>query len=377
MSRPFQQVFDASPVISKNKGMNKILLIYDDYTELTTVEFSLKKVGFDVVAISSEFSTQEKLLSFNPEIVIAYGRGPKMTTIGVGRRLKEMGRWGGKAILIFPPGNKPDPQDLIRTRMDLLLEAPVPTVRLIQILAKMTNQDDQVLVEKLIKAAATEATNPSQSAAPGAGAKQDDKVIVTGQSQGADGEYAIGGGKTDKKNLSSTSFEMNLAEENIEKVREKVSGPSSVDPQAIAAKTKKNQFVLNPEGEKTSSSEDTAFDMAHPFLSETEKFPTAPQRQDQDPFLQMKKELDGPKEPLPSPGYKQIQNEIDQERAHLAERTKKYFEFTHGLKLQQESTLNRSKVRIEQKKLTLEWSATELQEQDQLRRKFTKALFKK
>jgi hypothetical protein len=40
--------------------MNKILLIYDDFAELNTVDYSLKKVGFDVISISSEFLIQEK-----------------------------------------------------------------------------------------------------------------------------------------------------------------------------------------------------------------------------------------------------------------------------------------------------------------------------
>lgn len=357
--------------------MNKILLIYDDYTELTTVEFSLKKVGFDVVAISSEFSTQEKLLSFNPEIVIAYGRGPKMTTIGVGKRLKEMGRWGGKAILIFPAGNKPDPQDLIRTRMDLLLEAPVPTVRLIQILAKMTNQDDQVLVEKLIKAAATEATVPGASTSGSAlSAKKDDTVLVTGQQGSADAPKMVTGA-AEKARTHPTSFEMNLAAENVEKVSAKKSASEDSDALPSEAGLKKTQFVLNPEAEKRAV-EEANFDTATPsFFTDEPGFVRPASSQNQDPFLQMQSELEQVNSTKPAPVDQHFQEEVDKEKAHLAERTKKYFQFTHGLKLNSESSLERSKVRIEQRKLILDWSATELQEQDELRRKFTKALFKK
>jgi hypothetical protein len=130
---------------------NKVLLIYEDYSELNSVQSTLKKVGFDCVGISSEFSTSEQVLSFNPDIVIANGKGPKVSTTGVGRRLKDMHRWNGKTILIFPPGIKPKPQDLIKIRMDVVLEAPVQLVRLIQVLANLTNQDDQVLIEKLVK----------------------------------------------------------------------------------------------------------------------------------------------------------------------------------------------------------------------------------
>ncbi len=326
--------------------MNKILLIYDDYSELTTVEFSLKKVGFDVVAISSEFSTQEKLLSFNPEIVIAYGRGPKMTTIGVGKRLKDMGRWGGKAILIFPQGMKPDPQDLIRTRMDLLLEAPVPTVRLIQILAKMTNQDDQVLVEKLIKAAATEATEAagSSSTAKSKSETKADSVFVSGKLEPGEETHTVIGAHeiSDKISADGPSFEMNLE---VEKLGEDSSSRSA----------KSQQFVLNPEAETIESDTDsensvTPFSLGNEPLKKTEgKAPTGPD----------------------------FKKEIEEAKKDLAERTKKYFQFTKQLTLRGKSSLQRADVRLAQKNLNSEWDPTEAEEQDDLRRNFVKALFKK
>lgn len=322
--------------------MNKILLIYDDYSELTTVEFSLKKVGFDVVSISSEFSAQEKLLSFNPEIVIAYGRGPKVTTIGVGKRLKDMGRWGGKAILIFPAGMKPDPQDLIRTRMDLLLEAPVPTVRLIQILAKMTNQDDQVLVEKLIKAAATEATEGNANPLTQQKLKGDDTVFVGGLANPSVDSQLVGG-KIDAlaKNQPNEepSFEMDL---NVEKIGEDTSS------------TKGQQFVLSPEPQLMdpveSVEEEKTFSMGSSISSSEQSAASA---------------------------ATQFKKEVEEVKKSLAERTKKYFEFTKGLRLNPESSLQRSRVKLEQKKLSADWAPQENDEQDDLRRKFTKALFKK
>ncbi len=161
--------------------MAKILLIYDDYTELNAVQFTLKKLGFDCLGISTEFGTNQQVISFNPDIVIASGRGPKVTTVGVGRRLKEMPRWTGKAILIFPAGHKPNPEDLIKIRMDVVLEAPVENVRLIQVLARLTNQDDQVLIEKLIKTMAQENTVKDPSFIVG-GKPASDSVYVGGNS---------------------------------------------------------------------------------------------------------------------------------------------------------------------------------------------------
>ena len=94
--------------------MNKILLVYEDYTDLMSVEATLKKVGFDVIGLSSEYSVAEQMLSFNPDVVVGSGRGGKVSSLGVGKRLKEMSRWQGKAILIFPANFKPTPQELLK-----------------------------------------------------------------------------------------------------------------------------------------------------------------------------------------------------------------------------------------------------------------------
>ncbi len=364
MSRPFHHEFDPRPVIFKNKGMNKILLVYDDYAELTTVEFSLKKVGFDVIAVSSEFSIQEKLLSFNPEIVIAYGRGPKVTTVGVGKRLKEMSRWNGKALLIFPSGVKPNPEDLIRVRMDLLLEAPVPTVRLIQILAKMTNQDDQVLVEKLIKAAAAESTEAATITQKGK-AKEDDKIFVEGKINTSDkGQLVPNSFSKEIVNRvgNTSSFDVNPDVESIgsDPENEKLETPnfSSID-----VDEKKSQFMLNPE--VNTPSDPSNFNTNRETTSENDGFSIAqmPQRPT-DSFQQAKNG--------PNP-----QQQVNEARNSLPARTKKYHEFTKKLSLNPKSSLQRSEVRKEQRAMSVDWDKSEHEEQDELRRKFIKGLFKK
>ena len=378
LAGPYHQKFDPRPAIPKNREMNKILLIYDDFAELNTVDYSLKKVGFDVISISSEFLIQEKILSFNPEIVIAYARGPKVTSIGVGKRLKDMSRWGGKVLLIFPQGNKPDPQDLIRARMDLLLEAPIPVTRLIQILAKITNQDDQQLLEKLIKAAATESVE-AQSQSNAQKVKSDKENFYVGGKTKSDNDtqYVVGPGekKTSTK-VDSGSFQMN--------------------PEVVAkAPGKKDQFTLAPEGE--SEKENASLKTDKPFLKDNEAFPEIPESlKNADPFQQMKNELESREssfekakkaaipeaatvKPLVPPELTdaKFKNELDEARNSLPNRTKKYFEFTKELKLNEESSLQRISVRREQNKLAEDWDKSTLDEQDNLRRKFTNALFKK
>lgn len=62
--------------------MKKVLLCYEDFSEMTQVQTILKKIGFDVMVSSSEFSLPEQVLSFRPDLVIGCGKGTKVSTIG-------------------------------------------------------------------------------------------------------------------------------------------------------------------------------------------------------------------------------------------------------------------------------------------------------
>lgn len=129
--------------------MNKILLVYEDYPDLMTMETTLKKVGFDVIGLTNEVSVPEHILSFNPDLVIASGKGPKVSSLNVGKKLKEMSRWAGKSVLVLPAGVKPQTEDFLKIRMDLLLDNPLQPYRAIQVIAKLLNRDEASLLERL------------------------------------------------------------------------------------------------------------------------------------------------------------------------------------------------------------------------------------
>lgn len=132
--------------------MKKILLVFEDYSELTTTEVYLKKIGFDVVGISNEVIINDQLVAFNPDIVVAFGKGQRVSTINIGIKLKDNRKFVGKVVLVMPVGVKPSPQDIIKMRMDAALEAPIDPLRLIQVLAKLGKLDTSSLIEKLKKA---------------------------------------------------------------------------------------------------------------------------------------------------------------------------------------------------------------------------------
>ncbi len=132
--------------------MLRVLLVFDDYTELALTETYLKKIGFDVVSVMNEIGIQEKILSFNPEAMVVSGKSAKVSSFSLGKRLKENLRYEGKVVLIVPKNVRPDPSELMRMKMDALMEAPIQPERLLQILGKYSGHSPDFLIDKLNKA---------------------------------------------------------------------------------------------------------------------------------------------------------------------------------------------------------------------------------
>ncbi|PIS10494.1 MAG: hypothetical protein COT73_09105 [Bdellovibrio sp. CG10_big_fil_rev_8_21_14_0_10_47_8] len=132
--------------------MAKVLLIFEDYTELALTEVYLKRVGFDVMGISNEMGITEKVLTFNPDVIVAFGKGPKVSSFSVGQKLRENFRFGGKAVIVVPKDLRPNPDQLMKMKVDAMLEAPIVPEKLIQILCRMTGLSSELYLDKFQKA---------------------------------------------------------------------------------------------------------------------------------------------------------------------------------------------------------------------------------
>lgn len=185
-------------ILPDNYHMLKILLVYDDFQELTNVEMMLKKIGFDVVGITSEFSLAEQLLAFNPQLVVAQGQSTKVSSSGVGKRLRESLRWDGHSVLIFYPNAKPSPADILKMRMDVGLEYPVEPTKMVQVLAQLGGLDSNHLLDKLIKNMAqdTSATSAA-STATSFSERRDDSVLVSGGKRDVESGMTLKGGNAE------------------------------------------------------------------------------------------------------------------------------------------------------------------------------------
>ena len=98
----------------------RVLLVFDDFNELSLTETYLKKVGFDVEGISNEARIYDHILSFNPQIMVVYGGGSKVSSVSVGQKLKDSLRFNGKSIIIMPNGVRPRVRPRVRLRTGFL-----------------------------------------------------------------------------------------------------------------------------------------------------------------------------------------------------------------------------------------------------------------
>ncbi|MBC7370891.1 MAG: hypothetical protein H7326_04955 [Bdellovibrionaceae bacterium] len=308
--------------------VHKILLVYEEYTELTSVQSALIRVGFDVLGITTEYTLGENVLSFNPDVVLTLGRGGKVSTLGVGRRLREMTRWQGKAILILPAGYKPKPEDFGKVRADMLLEAPVPIQRLVQVLAKILDMDEIATVERLNKTAEAIPTEEAPAIIPNLKLDgRDESVRVTGSALKDGKDRWTFDMDVDKSKKTKEPDLENLWKEltqDSELHHVKGSAPKAVGSEKVSFELRERQGIL----------------------SENE--------------------------------MQDVSKSISDGRKGEHERVSKYAKFTEKLtQFDPRKSLGKVAARKAQKELASSWNQGDIQSQDKARQEFTKALFRK
>jgi response regulator RpfG family c-di-GMP phosphodiesterase len=127
----------------------RILLIFDDFNELSKTETYLKKTSFDVLSLKNERSLGEQLLGFRPDAIVVYGNSNRVSSFSVGKKLKDNHKYQGRVILILPAGVKLSPEDLLKVRMNAVIESPVSPEKMLKLLAKQLNLNEAALLEKL------------------------------------------------------------------------------------------------------------------------------------------------------------------------------------------------------------------------------------
>jgi hypothetical protein len=134
----------------------------DDYVENSRIETLLKKVGFDVMVLGTEVGLADKIISFNPDIVVAAGSSSKVASLSVGMKLKDLRSFNASVILGFPKNSKINPMDLLKIRMDRLVEAPFADEGLVRNMCEILALNSEAFLQKLRKAQWSEATPENQ-----------------------------------------------------------------------------------------------------------------------------------------------------------------------------------------------------------------------
>ncbi len=136
--------------------MDRVLLVFDDLQYSLHLEMTLRKVGFDTETITNDYNLSEKLLTFNPDYIIVKGNSQRVSCLQIGKKLKDTVRYQGLVILIFPADLKPQPDELIKLRMDLLLFEPISALRLVGHILSLSNADQDAIMDKLLRIAHTD-----------------------------------------------------------------------------------------------------------------------------------------------------------------------------------------------------------------------------
>ena len=136
--------------------MDRVLLACDQIQYATHIEMTLRKVGYDVEAMSTEYNLSEKLLTFNPDIIIVRGNSPKLMTLNMGIKLKDQLKYHGRLILIFSSDYKLSPDDLSRIKVDLLLFEPIGALKLANLILNLDPEKKELMQDRLLRLAETD-----------------------------------------------------------------------------------------------------------------------------------------------------------------------------------------------------------------------------
>ncbi len=131
--------------------MDRILLVFDNIQFSAHLENTLRKVGYITESLQNEYNLSERMLSFNPDIVVARGTSTRLSTGNVGRKLKDMLRFQGKCVLIFDTGTVPQADQLVKMRSDVILEDPASALRIAVNILNLEPIDKAPMKDKLYK----------------------------------------------------------------------------------------------------------------------------------------------------------------------------------------------------------------------------------
>lgn len=138
-------LFEKIPIL---KSMKKILLLIDDYVELTFLETMLKKIGFDTIGYQGFTHAKDKLLELLPDLLIL---SDEMRGKSTSELLEELKKTKPQMKSIILRKNFSAQMDHPVEAIDFLLKSPVDPLDLLKALSAVLEIPTDFIVEKYLK----------------------------------------------------------------------------------------------------------------------------------------------------------------------------------------------------------------------------------
>lgn len=130
--------------------MLKVLLVIDEFKELTALESVLKRLSFDVLSISKDVLVSDALLRFQPDIVVANYKGRAVDGLKLAARMrKSLPRL--KVVLLHSEAQPLALTDESTALVDGVLSMPIEPRRAVEVLSDLGGVDGQALLQRYDK----------------------------------------------------------------------------------------------------------------------------------------------------------------------------------------------------------------------------------
>ncbi len=131
--------------------MDRVLLVIDNVQFSSHLENTLRKLGYVTDALQNEYNLTERVLSFNPDIIVARGTSHRLSTMNVGKRLKDNFKFMGQVILVFTPENAPDENQINTIKANVILQEPASALKIAISVLNLETVEKVGMREKLYK----------------------------------------------------------------------------------------------------------------------------------------------------------------------------------------------------------------------------------
>ncbi len=134
-----------------NRRMDRVLLVIDNVQFSGHLENTLRKLGYVTDALQNEYNVNERIIAFNPDVIVSRGTSSRLSTLNVGKRLRDNVKFVGKVILLFPPDSIPDKSQMNMIKADVILPETASAFKIAMTVLSLESIEKTDQLDKLYK----------------------------------------------------------------------------------------------------------------------------------------------------------------------------------------------------------------------------------